>query len=241
VAEGQATGSRQEPSRTGPRAFSTSGWVLFVASISSSPSIRSAMTNRVGQLSEHMPAATYDRVIANHMLFHVADQLAALRELRRVLKPTGRVLLATNAADHSRRLWDLHAAAARQLGYTPAAPVGARFNLDHLGLVQQVFPEAARRVRSDAFVFPTAEVVLRYVASGVVDAIVDPPADGSHRAPLLALMGEQVELRIYHGQGHWPGTWSEASYREVAERILAWFDTYLDGSPEISSVPHAGS
>jgi ubiquinone/menaquinone biosynthesis C-methylase UbiE len=46
-----------------------------------------------------LPTATYDRVMANHMLFHVADQLAALRELRRVLKPTGRVLRATTAAD----------------------------------------------------------------------------------------------------------------------------------------------
>ncbi|MBV9581646.1 MAG: class I SAM-dependent methyltransferase, partial [Chloroflexi bacterium] len=45
--------------------------------------------------AEHLPlpSATYDRVMANHMLYHVADQLAALRELRRVLKPNGRVLL----------------------------------------------------------------------------------------------------------------------------------------------------
>jgi ubiquinone/menaquinone biosynthesis C-methylase UbiE len=143
-----------------------------------------------------LPTATYDRAMANHMLFHVTDQLAALRELRRVLKPAGRVLLATNAADHSQQLWDLHAAAARQLGYIPAAPVSARFHLDHLGLVQQVFPTAERRVRSDAFVFPTAEAVLRYMASGLVDAIVDPPADGSHRAALLALMGDQVEAII---------------------------------------------
>ncbi len=90
----------------------------------------------------------------------------------------------------------MHAAAARQLGYTPAAPVGARFHLDHRGLVQQVFPTAERRVRSDAFVFPTAEAALRYMGSGLVDAIVDPPADGSHRAALLALMGDQVEAII---------------------------------------------
>jgi SAM-dependent methyltransferase len=147
-----------------------------------------------------LPAATYDRVMANHMLFHVADQLAALRELRRVLKPSGRVLLATNAADHGRRLWDVHAAAARRLGHTPAAPPGARFHLDHLGLVRQVFPTAERRVRPDAFVFPSAEAVLRYMASGPVDAIVDPPADGSHRAALLALMSEQVEA-IFRAEG----------------------------------------
>jgi hypothetical protein len=108
----------------------------------------------------------------------------------------GRVLLVTNAADHSARLCELHAAAAEELDYTPAAPVGARFTLDHLPLVQRVFPTVERRVRPDAFVFPTAEAALRYYASATIDAIRDPPADGVHRQPLLALLQERIEAII---------------------------------------------
>jgi ubiquinone/menaquinone biosynthesis C-methylase UbiE len=143
-----------------------------------------------------LPDDAYDRVMANHVFFFVPDQRAALREMRRVLKPTGRVLLATNGPDHGKRLEALHAHAAQQLGYTPSAAVGARFNFDHLPLVREVFPDAECVVRTDAFVFPTTEVALRYYATGRVDAIEDPPVDASHRARLLQAVGEQIEAII---------------------------------------------
>lgn len=43
------------------------------------------------------PDATFDVVMANHMLFHVYDVERALRELRRVVKPTGFVMATTNS------------------------------------------------------------------------------------------------------------------------------------------------
>jgi hypothetical protein len=54
-----------------------------------------------------------------------------------------------------------------------------RFNLRHLALVREAFPNAEAFVREDAFVFPSMEPALRYYASGLVDAINDAPVAGS--------------------------------------------------------------
>ena len=145
-----------------------------------------------------LPDDAYDVALANHMLYHVADQTAALREIARVLKPAGgRLIAATNASMHHSQLRQMLSEAARALGYTPADVLSDRFNLDeHLGLMESVFPRVERRVREDAFVFRSAEPAVRYLASGPVDAIVDRPADGSHRAPLLALVREQLDAVI---------------------------------------------
>lgn len=47
----------------------------------------------------HLPYAdqSFDVIMANHMLYHIPDIDAALKEIRRVLKPNGKVLIATNS------------------------------------------------------------------------------------------------------------------------------------------------
>lgn len=47
-------------------------------------------------------AATFDAVIANHMLYHMRDIAQTLAEVQRVLKPGGRLYAATNGQDHLR-------------------------------------------------------------------------------------------------------------------------------------------
>jgi SAM-dependent methyltransferase len=44
--------------------------------------------------------ASFDTVIANHMLYHLDDPAAALAEFARVLRPGGRLVAATNGSDH---------------------------------------------------------------------------------------------------------------------------------------------
>ena len=50
---------------------------------------------------------SFDTVLANYMLYHVPDISQAVRELRRVLKPGGRLCAATNGSQHMVDLYDL--------------------------------------------------------------------------------------------------------------------------------------
>ena len=45
-------------------------------------------------------ADSFAGVMANHMLYHVADQHGAVAEVRRVLAPGGAFVAVTNAIDH---------------------------------------------------------------------------------------------------------------------------------------------
>lgn len=47
-----------------------------------------------------LPSASLDLVIANHMLYHVPDRNRALAEIRRVLRPGGRLYAAANGRSH---------------------------------------------------------------------------------------------------------------------------------------------
>lgn len=53
------------------------------------------------------PDASFDAVIANHMLFHVEDRPRALGELARVLRPGGAFRATTIGLDHLRELREL--------------------------------------------------------------------------------------------------------------------------------------
>jgi SAM-dependent methyltransferase len=138
------------------------------------------------------PDATFDRVMANHMLYHVPDLEAALREIRRVAVAGGRAVLATNAGDSMKPLRDLHEQAARELGYVPGPSADRKFSLEDLPTVERVF-RGARVFRVEgALRFPDVDSAIRYYASGAVDNLAHPPRDRSHRGPLV----ERVASRI---------------------------------------------
>jgi SAM-dependent methyltransferase len=140
--------------------------------------------------------ASFDRVLCAGVLYHVANCERALREMCRVLRADGRAVISTNGAYAMRRIYELHADAARELGYQPLPITPGHFTMDDIALVQQVFPFVERRVLEGALVFDSAEPALRFYATNRIDALHDRPSDGSHRPRLLEAMRVRIEQVI---------------------------------------------
>ncbi len=62
---------------------------------------------------------SFDLVLANYMLYHVPNLTQAIAELRRVLRPGGTLLAATNGQGHMRELWQLEEQALVRVGASP--------------------------------------------------------------------------------------------------------------------------
>jgi ubiquinone/menaquinone biosynthesis C-methylase UbiE len=72
---------------------------------------------------------SFDRVIANHMLYHVPDIATVLRETARVLKPNGVMVAATNGENHMLETYSLLSHLLPEFFSKPR--VLRRFNLDN--------------------------------------------------------------------------------------------------------------
>ncbi len=90
-----------------------------------------------------------------------------------LLRPGRRAVISTNGAFAMRRIYELHTAAARELGFDPLPITPGHFTMDDLPLVQRVFPTAERYVLEGALVFDTADPALRFYASNRIDALRD--------------------------------------------------------------------
>jgi len=107
-----------------------------------------------------------DLALAAHMLYHVPDPRAAVRELRRITRDGGHVLVVLNGEDHLRELRDAMAAA---LGGTPAGErvaQGERLRLDHgADLLAAEFRSVTRHDFAAELVIPGPAPVENYVRS----------------------------------------------------------------------------
>jgi len=111
-------------------------------------------------------AAPFDAVIANHMLYHVPDRTQALSEMQRVLKPGGKVYLATNGLSHLRELYKL------EQRFDPTSDFGWSrlshefFSLDAGGAEVECFFQDVHIVRyEDALNITRAEPLVDYILS----------------------------------------------------------------------------
>jgi ubiquinone/menaquinone biosynthesis C-methylase UbiE len=105
----------------------------------------------------------FDAVIANHMLYHVPDIAQALREIRRVLKPDGKLYAATNGANHMHELREL-AASYGKFGVTEVSALA--FTLENgMEWLTAVFPNVTLRIHEDALVVTEAKPLVDYILS----------------------------------------------------------------------------
>lgn len=82
---------------------------------------------------QHLPFAdgSFDRVTAMHMLYHAPDIHQALRELARVVKPDGMVLITANSRKSRTELGFLKSQAAAMMGREIFTDPNMRFNLEN--------------------------------------------------------------------------------------------------------------
>lgn len=133
------------------------------------------------------PDASFDALLANHMLYHVPDRRRAIAELRRALKPDGRLLAATNGPGHLHELAELVRDASDGREGWEGHPLA--FSLDDGE--EQLAPAFSRidRLRyEDDLRVTDADAIVAYVAS----------VDGWREAlgPRMGALRERVQSEI---------------------------------------------
>lgn len=119
-----------------------------------------------------LPAATFDAVIANHMLYHVPDRAKALAEIRRVLKSGGTFYAATNGRRHLQEMHDLVQQFDTERDFWRDYWAGfgqtrEEFTLEDSGAeIARYFADVRATVYEDALVITEVEPLVDYMLSG---------------------------------------------------------------------------
>jgi SAM-dependent methyltransferase len=134
--------------------------------------------------------------LAMHMLYHVPEPLAAVRELRRITHPAGQVLVGLNGEDHLRELHDIVTAVVRDITNAEPPPQ-ERLRLDNgEDLLASEFTFVTRHDFTGELLLPGSQPVEDYVRSMIfTQNLPDPDAFAaavSRRIPI----GDQGVFRV---------------------------------------------
>ena len=108
---------------------------------------------------------TFDAVIANHMLYHVPDRPRAIEEIKRVLKPGGRLVATTVGENHMKEAIKWFA---RLSGGDDAKMVTLSFTLENgLEQLKSSFPSVSLSRYEDSLHVTELEAIVAYIRSGI--------------------------------------------------------------------------
>jgi ubiquinone/menaquinone biosynthesis C-methylase UbiE len=110
--------------------------------------------------------ASFDVVIANHMLYHVSSRDKALAEIRRLLRPGGRLYAATNGKSHLRELREWENTFFLQVGVEGWGRMEGNFTLETgEEELRRWFPEVRLKRYDDALLVTEVEPIAAYIRS----------------------------------------------------------------------------
>ncbi|MDA1192082.1 MAG: class I SAM-dependent methyltransferase [Candidatus Poribacteria bacterium] len=159
---------------------------------------------------------SFEWVVARHMLYHVPDVDAALREFRRVLKPDGAMLASTNALESLPHIGRLSNDLFTQFGLSGdmSSPI-AGFNTENArGILSSVFARVEVLPVENALVFRDAAPIVRYVET--LFTMRGAPDDAPLRAEMGAWLTVETEARLETMGGVWRDPKRMAFYRCAA-------------------------
>lgn len=142
--------------------------------------------------------ASFDAVVAIHMLYHVPDQQRALAEVRRVLKPGGRFYVSTNGRAHMQEIGDLaaHVAEGEALEQIRSAHTLNSFRLeDGEAMLAKSFGQVKLHRFDNALEVTEAEPLLAYILSATAATELRERPSAEQRRRLEAFRG-YVNQRI---------------------------------------------
>jgi ubiquinone/menaquinone biosynthesis C-methylase UbiE len=150
------------------------------------------------------PDQCFDVVMANHMMYHVADLERAILEARRVLKPDGVFMASTNSLNS---MPEFHALFRRgmlllstpgKIYSNPPLPAQINFALENgTRILSHYFYAVVRHDLPSTLVFPGVEPVMEYLES--TRYVREPQLPETiHWEDLMLVMREQVNRVMNH-------------------------------------------
>ncbi|WP_433734227.1 class I SAM-dependent methyltransferase [Nocardia sp. CA-129566] len=157
---------------------------------------------------------SFEVITARHMLYHVADPIAALREFRRTTKPGGSVSVVVNhpgTYPYTSELVAAHAAT-----YGAGSAVTMTVDSDTLPeMMTRVFGDVRMHRSDNALVFDTPEPLVRFAEALLTLYGVTP--NHPRRQAILTDLREDVEDWFTHHPEH---TWRDPKGYLVATAVV---------------------